>query len=192
MPPLARPYRWKASCFLGFVCVVALLFLGLTGIRYFFPLEHRETVLEWSATHSLDPAWVAAIIRFESRFEPDALSPAGAIGLMQIMPSTAQWIVEQQTSPLSVPVDLTDPTMNVGLGTWYLRYLLDRFEDRDMALMAYNAGPSNAIRWDGDLEQAFPETRQYVRRIRLAVPIYRAYFKFPWLIDLAPSLHPQR
>ena len=189
MPPLAREHRWKFRYFLSFVCAFGLLFIGFIGLRSLFPLDYREEIMEWSAAYDLEPAWVASVIRSESRFRPDAVSPAGAIGLMQILPETGEWIAQQlQFIDYSTPL-LNDVSLNIAFGTWYLRHLLNRFSSIDVALMAYNAGPTHAERWEGNLDLAFPETRQYIRRIHLSLPVYRAYFAAPWLVNLIPSLH---
>ncbi len=189
MPSLARKYVWKLRFFLGFVCAFGFLFISLIGLRTLFPMSYRNEILEWSAAHDLEPAWVASVIRNESQFRPHVVSPAGAIGLMQIMPETGAWIAEQVGLSDYSLAHLTDAASSIQLGTWYLRYLLDRFSTPDAALIAYNAGPTNAERWNGNLELAFPETQQYIRRIHSSLPVYRAYFAIPWLIDLIPSLH---
>lgn len=189
MPSLARKHAWKLRFFLGFVCAFGLLVIGLIGLRILFPLDYREEILEWSAVHDLEPAWVASVIRNESRFRLAVVSPAGAIGLMQIMPETGAWIAEQVSLSDYSLAHLTNPASSIQMGTWYLRYLLDRFSTVDGALMAYNAGPTNAESWDGNLERAFPETQKYIRRVHLSLPIYRAYFTLPWLVDLIPSVN---
>ena len=186
MPSPARKRRWQPRVPLGLVCVVGILIVGLIGLRGLFPLDYREEILEWSAVYDLEPAWVASIIRCESSFRPQVVSPAGAIGLMQIMPETGAWIAEQLQWFDPSTVQLKDGPTSIALGTWYLRYLLDRFHEPDTALMAYNAGPTNADRWEGHLELAFPETQQYIRRIHLCLPIYRVYFKALSLVDLIP------
>ena len=188
MPPLARKHRRKLRLLLGFVGAFVFLFIGLMGLRVLFPLEYRANILQWSATYDLEPEWVASVIRNESRFRPRAVSPVGAIGLMQIMPETGAWIAQQLQLTRYSTTLLDNVSLNIEMGTWYLRYLLDRFLTLDAALMAYNAGPTNAERWEGDLELAFPGTQQYVRRIHLSLPVYRVYFAVPWLIDLIPSL----
>ena len=189
MPFLARKHGWKFRSFLAFGCAFGFLFISLIGLRTLFPMSYRDEILEWSAVHDLEPAWVASVIRNESRFRPDAVSPAGAIGLMQIMPATGAWIAEQVSLSDYSLAQLTNPALNIQLGTWYLRHLLDRFSTVDTTLMAYNAGPTNAECWGDSLELAFDETQQYVRRIHSSLPVYRAYFAIPWLIDLIPSLH---
>ena len=189
MCPSARKHRWKFRVLLGIVCAFALLLTTLIGLRVLFPLEYRVDILEWSAAYDLNPEWVASVIRNESRFRPQAISPAGAIGLMQIMPETGAWIAQQlQLANYSTTL-LEDVSLNIAMGSWYLRYLLNRFLTLDAALMAYNAGPTNAERWEGNLKLAFPGTQQYVRRIHLSLPVYRVYFAVPWLIDLIPSLY---
>lgn len=114
-----------------------------------------------ASRHRLHPALIRAVIKAESNFDPLAISRAGAIGLMQLMPETAQRLDVR---------DMYDPDDNVGGGTKYLRQLLDRFQGNlPLALAAYNAG-ENAV----DRYQALPpytETRQYVRRV---LQYYRA------------------
>ncbi|MCK5827165.1 lytic transglycosylase domain-containing protein [Candidatus Bipolaricaulota bacterium] len=187
MPPVARKHRWKLRSILLVISASGLIFTALIGLRIFAPLQYRDEIIQWSATYYLDPAWVASVIRCESGFRPLIVSPAGAIGLMQIMPETGKWIAEQLSWPDPSSIQLQDVETNITLGTWYLRYLLDRFHTADVALMAYNAGPTNADHWEGNLEQAFAETQQYIRRMHLVLPIYRTYFKALWFVDLVPS-----
>ena len=189
MPSPARLSGRRSRLFLGFLCLFVLLWVSLIGVRILFPLEYRADILEWSAAYDLEPALVASMIRNESRFRPQAMSPAGAVGLMQIMPKTGEWIAQQLQLPSYSASLLDDVSLNIAMGTWYLRYLVERFPTQDAALMAYNAGPANAECWEGNLELAFPETQQYVRRIHLSLPIYRVYFAVPWVTDLIPSLH---
>ena len=188
MPSPARKRRWQPRVLLGLVCVVGILIVGLIGLRVLFPLDYQEEILEWSAVYDLDPAWVASIIRCESSFRAQVVSPAGAIGLMQIMPETGIWIAEQLQWVDASTLQLQDGSTSIALGTWYLRHLLDRFHESDTALVAYNAGPTNANRWEGNVELAFPETQQYIRRIHLCLPIYRVYFNALWLVDLIPPV----
>jgi soluble lytic murein transglycosylase-like protein len=107
-----------------------------------------------AAAYSIDPALVRSIVEAESGFDPRATSPAGARGLMQLMPETAQ--------SLGV-VDAYDAQENLRGGTRYLRGLLDRFGDVRLAVAAYNAGPAAVERFGG--VPPFSETQQYVRRV---------------------------
>jgi len=99
-----------------------------------------------SRRNGLDPALVAAVILVESRFDPFAVSSVGARGLMQIMPPTAQWLLEKESEPVRIrPAQLFNPVLNIELGTSYLAHLMGRFDgDLTRALIAYNAGPSVA------------------------------------------------
>lgn len=141
-----------------------------------FPLIHRETLHQEAKRHDLDPAWVYAIARKESAFMPDIRSPAGAIGLMQLMPATAAEVAEDLGLPKPSTEDLTDPTLSIRLGTAYLRTLLDRFDGHHvLATAAYNAGPNRVKQWlptQGKRDATvwidhipFNETRGYVRRV---------------------------
>ncbi|WCB48197.1 transglycosylase SLT domain-containing protein [Nitratidesulfovibrio vulgaris] len=107
-----------------------------------------------SRTHALDPRLIAAVIRAESGYDPGAVSPRGAQGVMQIMPAT------QRELGLDDPFD---PEANVEAGSRYLRQQLDRFGSLELALAAYNAGPGNVLKYGG--MPPFDETRTFVRRV---------------------------
>ena len=136
------------------------------------PLRHEDVIRQQAEDKDLDPALIAAIIYEESRFR-DATSRAGAKGLMQIVPGTARFIASRSGGAAFELRDLGTPQVNIAYGSWYLRYLLDRYdEDEELAIAAYNAGAQNVDRWveraggtDGfDREEhiGFPETRSYV------------------------------
>ena len=103
-------------------------------------------IVRESRRHGLDPALVAAVIQVESHFDPLAVSPVGAVGLMQLMPPTARWLLEKREGPAQIrPPQLFNPVLNVELGTGYLAQLMSRFDgDLTRALIAYNAGPGVA------------------------------------------------
>src|SRR5205823_8912473 len=96
--------------------------------------------------NGLDPLLVAAVIEVESRFDPFAVSGVGACGLMQLMPPTAQWLLEKDDKDGRLkPSHLFNPVLNIELGTAYLAQLMERFDgDLQQALIAYNAGPATA------------------------------------------------
>ena len=182
-----RPRRRWLLSIAGALC---LLMLGLLVTRSLFPLDYVDSLREACATQDLDPAVVAALIRWESRFEADALSPKGAIGLMQIMPDTGAWIAENLGMAVLHPDDLRDAEINLSLGTWYLRSLIDRFGTLNLALAAYNAGPSRVEAWQRDSASPYPETEAYIRRIRLSIPLYRILLVMPEFYRALPSVRP--
>jgi len=114
------------------------------------------------------------VIDQESKFEADAKSSAGAIGLMQLQPATAKGIAIRTGGSKFVLSDLYNPEINVRYGAWYLHHLLQKYGDERLALAAYNAGQENVDRWraEGKTVQ-FPETRAYVARVERLKGIYR-------------------
>jgi len=118
------------------------------------PRPFRELVEEAARRHGLDPSLVHAVVQAESGYNPYATSPAGAQGLMQLMPATARALGVR---------DPYDPAQNVEAGARYLRGLLDRFGDVRLALAAYNAGPGAVQRYGG--VPPYAETRAYVERV---------------------------
>src|SRR5690606_13267173 len=108
-----------------------------------FPLHHDEAIRRESKKHDLDPAWVAAEIRAESIFDPQARSPANARGLMQVLPSTGLEEARRLGIPWHGVETLYDPEANIAIGTAYLRKMLDRYGGKPYFAMAgYNAGTS--------------------------------------------------
>ncbi len=184
----ARTPRLKRPFLIGIAGIVAILIFSLIGVKSYFPLRHSNQILQLSTAYDLAPAWVGALIRCESNYEHDAVSSAGAVGLMQLMPPTATWIAHQMQWDDPTDIDLQDVTTNLTLGCWYLRYLLDRFGRLETALMAYNAGPTRAEEWLATNVTPFPETTAYVHRVQRYVPVYSIYFRFLWLANLIPSV----
>jgi soluble lytic murein transglycosylase len=173
-PAQGRRRRW------GWFAVAAALGIGLAiGISRIdvqeviqeltLPLQHDDIIRQQAAEKDLDPAMIAAVIYAESRFH-DQESHAGARGLMQITPQTARAIERLSGGTTFVTSDLSDPEINISYGSYYLRYLLDRYNQNEVAaLAAYNAGTGNVDEWGGaDLrleDIQFPETRGYVAEV---------------------------
>ena len=135
-------------------------------LRTRYPLEYEHIVRGHVKNHDLDPALIAAVIYVESRFDPNARSAAGAVGLMQLLPDTARGIALRTGGTRFVVADLRDPEINVRYGSWYLDNLLDRYSDMKLALAAYHAGPGNVDRWRRDGSGiVFQETRAYVAEV---------------------------
>jgi len=150
------------------------------------PLADVTIIRDQAAEKHLDPALIAAVIYAESKFEPRP-SPAGAEGLMQLLPSTANYLARLSGGTAFTVSDLATPAVNVAYGSYYLRYLLDHYDGNEMlAVAAYNGGLTNVDRWrahaEGEGRQLtvqeipFPETREYVQRVLGAEQIYRARY----------------
>ena len=146
-------------------------------IRY--PLRYQQIVRAHAENYELDPALLAAVIYTESRFNAGARSNAGAIGLMQLLPDTAEGIAVRTGGEAFVVDDLYAPELNVRYGSWYLRHLIDRYGDERTALAAYHAGQGNVDRWRKQgVGIQFPETRSYVEKVEHVKQIYAdAYAK---------------
>jgi soluble lytic murein transglycosylase len=147
--------------------------LGEVAQELTLPLRHADIIHQQAEEKDLDAGLIAGVIYQESRFR-DQTSPAGARGLMQITPATAQYIANLSGGTRFVMEDLATPQVNISYGAFYLRYLLDRYDgDEVVALAAYNGGETNVDRWlaDADAEGRdfeaipFPETRAYVEKV---------------------------
>ena len=173
---------------LGVVVLLAsLTFLFLRGPdawqRRYYQLEHAGKIADSATRHRVNPYLVASVIEAESDWEESARSAAGAQGLMQVMPSTAEELarrgrVDGKAYP---PERLSDPAVNIEYGTAYLRYLVERYHEIETALAAYNAGLANADLWSargGDIRRqiAFPETKHFVLKVSRGKDRYEALY----------------
>jgi soluble lytic murein transglycosylase len=147
--------------------------------RLAYPRAFWDAASAAASAAGIDPLLLLALVREESRYDPAVTSPAGAVGLAQLLPSTAQAMTNDRTMTVS---RLKDAATNLLLGARYLRLQLDRFSgDPRFALAAYNAGPGAARRWvdlDADpdhlLEKIpYAETRAYVQRVLGSYGVYR-------------------
>jgi soluble lytic murein transglycosylase len=147
------------------------------------PLRHEDIIRQQAREKRLDPALVAGVIFAESKFR-DQTSATGAKGLMQIQPETAKFIARRSGGAAFEIADLGTPQINIQYGTYYLRYLLDRYgENVVLAVAAYNGGETNVDRWIAESGRRgkafkindipFPETRAYVNRVLDAERDYR-------------------
>ncbi|MDY6941246.1 MAG: transglycosylase SLT domain-containing protein [Cyanobacteriota bacterium] len=139
-----------------------------------YPFPYFDLVLAWSEERQIDPLLTIAIIRQESRFQPAIRSVADAVGLMQVLPSTGDWIAEQYKEP--EPTSLTDPAENIRVGTLYLDYTHKLYDNNSLlAVASYNAGPGNVDDWKTRFSLAdfdefavqipFPETNDYITSV---------------------------
>lgn len=160
--------------------------IGGTLRRLELPLNDASVIRTQAAAKHLDPALVAAVIYAETRFQPRE-SSAGALGLMQILPETAQFIAGRTGGIEFTTADLASPEVNVAYGSWYLRYLLDHYRGAELpAVAAYNAGLSKVDAWVAkateagrslsDAEIPYPQTRAYVASVLSAQRAYTATY----------------
>lgn len=149
-----------------------------------YPLRYEDEIAASAATHGVDPYLVAAVIRSESSWDPEASSHQGARGLMQLMPETAQDMVAKGLVDCKrySYENLEDPAINIEYGCAYLSYLLTYFNGAtDRAIAAYNAGMGNVDGWakqDKLLHNAitFPETQAYLVRVNMAKARYQELY----------------
>ena len=145
--------------------------------RLRYPLRYEQVVRGHARNYRLNPALLAAVIYTESKFDANARSGAGAIGLMQLLPDTARGIAIRTGGKRFVVSDLYVPELNVRYGAWYLRHLLDRYGDERTALAAYTAGQANVDRWKADgVGIHFRETRYYVDKIERLKKVYASAY----------------
>jgi soluble lytic murein transglycosylase len=171
---------------LGLIVAAAVLGLGIAfvvarapvekGIREItLPLRHEDIIRQQARDKNLDPALIAAVIYQESKFQ-DRTSSAGALGMMQLLPDTAHFIAGKTGGTRFTTADLSTPQVNIAYGSWYLRYMIDRYDGNEtLAVAAYNAGEHNVDTWvqraggedefDAKKDIPFPETRNYVQSV---------------------------
>jgi len=169
------------------VLVVIIIAIGL-GSNYvikekFFPYKYKEYVDKYSSEYQLDPLFVLAVIKTESKFDDDAHSHKNAVGLMQITVETGEWAAKEMGFTTFSKDDLYDEEYNIRMGCWYLRRLNDTFDgDLDLTIAAYNAGPTNVQTWlenekyssDGKSIDYIPfgETKKYVDKVDTYYHVY--------------------
>jgi soluble lytic murein transglycosylase len=194
--------RKKRVFALLFISLVVLLFYSNDWLgRWIYPIHYQDEIRSASNQSQLDPFLISAIIRVESNFKSDKISSKGAIGLMQIMPDTAEWITDISGSSENIANRMTNPKVNIQVGTWYVSSLQKQFEPRiakmdsnrdriALVAAAYNAGPGNVNKWlqdgtwDGSFNELafipFGETRHFVQRILYYYKKHKRYYSEIW------------
>lgn len=176
------------------ILIFLLVVILLVGIGSFalvayatvsHPVEYADIVNKNAETYDMDPILIYSIIRAESNFEPRAKSRMGALGLMQIIPDTGNWIAEKLKVEFKEE-SLYEPEYNIQFGSYYIAYLVDHFKDIDVALAAYNGGIGNVQKWlkdesvsrDGESLHNIPfqETKNYVEKVNDNYYIYRIFY----------------
>lgn len=187
---MARKAKRSSSLVLWFILLLLItsLIIFPRWARLFYPLPYQEVVYSYALSNDLDPWLVFAVIRTESRFQHDAESAAGASGLMQIMPTTGEWIAAQMGQGDFDADALRDAETNIAYGCWYLSWLLEEYDGAMCpALAAYNAGSGRVDGWlreglwdgqRGTLKQIpYPETREYVSKVLHNYEAYLAIYE---------------
>ena len=164
-----------------------------------YPVAYQTEIQAQSEAFALDPYWVMSVVRCESSFRKNACSSQGAIGLMQIMPSTGAWIAEELGITQTYCTEqLYDPKFNIRFGCWYLAFLLEQFDgDTQAAIVAYHAGQGTVEKWLANPEYVdngrlinipFPKTKAYWERVESAYNQYRSLY--PNLFQCSSGLQP--
>lgn len=171
--------------------LIAAAFFGSRAMeKRTYKLDYAGLIRRYAGDYALDPYLVAAMIHVESGNRPAVVSPAGAMGLMQVMPDTGAWIAHKLEDTEEAdfdPAALLEPETSIRYGCWYLRFLLDRFAGNvRYAVIAYNAGHGNLEKWlendafasDGVLKRIpFAETDAYVQKVSRAREKYRELYE---------------
>ncbi len=180
------------------VCVVAICLLAFStdvldsvktrALKEFFPQHYSAEVEKYSAMYGVDETLVYSVIRTESGFRAQVQSHAGAVGLMQIMPETFEWLQNMKDgSVIYTSSELTSPEINIEYGTYFLSYLLEHYDGNEMlAVAAYNAGMTNVDNWLMDEQYShngitlseipYNETSQYVERVEKTKAMYESLY----------------
>lgn len=176
----------KFFCILIFLC--CLIVAGRFILLKIYPLKYSEYINTYSNQYALDPLFVAAVIKAESNFQPDAKSNKDARGLMQITDDTGKWIAEQMNIKDFQSSQLHDAETNIKMGCWYLDNLAQEFNgNKELILAAYNGGRGNVKNWlqnsnntsDGVTLKYIPfkETDKYIKRVKVNYNIYKYLYK---------------
>lgn len=171
------------------LCYVLIMLFGgwklVCAITH--PIKYKNLIYETSQKYSLEPSLIASVINVESRYNPNAKSNKGALGLMQIKLSTAEYLIELYNIDEQITEDdLFDPNTNINFGCMYLTYLIEKFENTETALAGYNAGETRVRTWLKDEQYSsdgitlnyipYSETNNYIKKINKNLKYYSKYY----------------
>ena len=169
-----------------------IILLIMCGYQFYlksaYPLEYKDQVKSCSLKYELEESFIYAVIKTESNFKPQAVSNAGAKGLMQITPETFKWLQKKRGVEGLEESDLFNPDINIDYGAYFMSLLIKIYEDEKVALSAYNAGMGNVNKWLSNSEYSqdaktltvipYRETEDYVKRVLKHKEVYKnLYFK---------------
>ena len=191
-----RTMKIKTKRTVAFISIIAIaLIVGiLIGLcwdlydRLALPYKYQQYIEKYSAEYDIPEEIIFAVIKIESSFRASVTSPVGAMGLMQMMPDTFEWLTGKYHLDENLSASsLYDPEVNIRYGTYYLRYLKDKFGDWSTVLAAYNAGEGNVAKWLADERYSsdgktlhtipFSETESYVKKVNNEIGIYRTLYE---------------
>lgn len=166
--------------------VALILVLGFVVYYHSaYPFNYKDDIVASAKRYNIKPEIVASVINAESGYDKDAFSRVGAIGLMQILPSTGEYIASTKNERFNQDM-LWEASTNIEFGCCYIRYLFDKFSDPWTALAAYNAGEGTVKKWLKNLEYSddgvtlkyipYEETRRYIEKIRTGEGVYKNKF----------------
>lgn len=163
------------------ICILCVCF---TFIFFFklYPLKYVAEIKQYSIEKNLSPHLIASIINTESSFNKNAQSDKGAIGLMQLLPTTAKWICEINKIDYAEE-NLFEPSFNIKIGTIYLKYLINKFENQNTAIVAYNAGEGVVSSWLNNTNYStdqktlttipYSESNSYLQKVNRGIGVYK-------------------
>jgi len=171
-------------CALAVMAAFSILYSQVWSQNKRYVLYYQEEIAQSSERYGLDPYLVSAMIFCESSFEADAVSSVGAVGLMQIMPETGDWLAHKTQMEDYDGAMLLRPSVNIALGCWYLDFLINRYDgDWECAIAAYHSGQGRVDAWladpaissDGKTLKEIPEgeTKKYTSRVLSAYVVYK-------------------
>jgi len=179
------------SLCLSFFILICSSFTVITYFYVLYPLKYKDEILIAGKINNISPSLIASLINEESSFDNLCESKAGAIGLMQIMPKTAEWLAVRMGLDNYNEKQLFEPKFNIDMGTFYLRYLLDRFNDEYTALCAYNAGEGTVREWLNNTAYSlnsktlsktpFAETNSYASKVLINIDRYETRFQIKFM-----------
>ncbi|MCD9026590.1 lytic transglycosylase domain-containing protein [Cohnella silvisoli] len=184
-----RLKRKRVFLFLVIIILGALFVQSDWLGRSIYPISYTEEIKQNAANYQLDPLLIAAIIRVESNYKLDAVSAKGAVGIMQIMPDTAEWILKQDNfGNITIKDAGKEAHAGIMLGSWYVKELKRQFGGNlILSLAAYNAGPGKVRQWlekgvwDGKEQTLnnipYGETRHYVQRVMYYYKKYQKIYE---------------
>lgn len=180
--------KQKKRIFFGLIILIIIIIFTLPKakniiLKKMYQTEYEEYVYKYGVEYSVDPLLIFAIIKAESNFKKDVVSKSGAMGLMQLLPSTAEDTARKLKIGYNGKEDLYNPEVNINIGTKYFSSLYEKYQNITIALTAYNAGSGNVDKWidtgvlskDGSNAENIPyrETNNYVRKILRDYEIYK-------------------